>query len=38
MKKYGGNELNYLKQVLNNKKPNAGSWNKELEKKFFKSF
>ena len=38
MKKYGGNELNYLKQVLNNKKPNAGSWNKELEKKFSKVF
>ena len=38
MKKYGGNELHYLKQVLNNKKPNSGSWNKELEKKFLKVF
>tara|TARA_B100001123_G_C15202769_1_gene984048 strand:- start:73 stop:1257 length:1185 start_codon:yes stop_codon:yes gene_type:complete len=38
MKKYGGNELTYLKKVLNNQKPKSGTWNAELEKKFSKKF
>ena len=38
MKKYGGNELTYLKKVLNNQKPKSGTSNAELEKKFSKNF
>tara|TARA_B100001250_G_scaffold13960_1_gene12193 strand:+ start:10258 stop:11442 length:1185 start_codon:yes stop_codon:yes gene_type:complete len=38
MKKYSGNELTYLKKVLNNQKPKSGTWNAELEKKFSEKF
>ena len=38
MKKYGGNELNYLSKVLKNEKPKSGTWNRELENKFSQLF